>query len=65
MSYDVDTVHGEILGNISDTYQKTIGFPTYDLTRAFALAIKSLGDDLLTAEAAADVDNMVFTISNS
>lgn len=58
MSYDVDTVHGEILGNISDTYQKTIGFPTYDLTRAFALAIQSLGDDLLTAEAAADVDNM-------
>lgn len=58
MSYDVDTVHGEILGNISDTYQKTVGFPTYDLTRAFALAIKSLGDDLLTAEAAADVDNM-------
>ena len=58
MSYDVDTVHGEILGNISDTYQKTVGFPTYDLTRAFALAIQSLGDDLLTAEAAADVDNM-------
>lgn len=58
MSYDVDTVHGEILGNISDTYQKTVGFPTYDLTRAFALAIKSLGDDLLTAEGAADVDNM-------
>lgn len=58
MSYDVDIVHGEILGNISDTYQKTIGFPTYDLTRAFALAIKSLGDDLLTAESAADVDNM-------
>lgn len=58
MSYDVDTIHEGILGNISDTYQKTIGFPTYDLTRAFALAIKSLGDDLLTAEAAADVDNM-------
>ena len=58
MSYDVDIVHGEILGNISGTYQKTIGFPTYDLTRAFALAIKSLGDDLLTAESAADVDNM-------
>lgn len=58
MSYDVDTVHGEILGNISDTYQKMVGFPTYDLTRAFALAIKSLGDDLLTAEATADVDNM-------
>lgn len=58
MSYDVDTIHEEILGNISDTYQKTVGFPTYDLTRAFALAIKSLGDDLLTVESAADVDNM-------
>lgn len=58
MSYDVDSIHEEILGNISETYQKTVGFPTYDLTRAFALAIKSLGDDLLTAEAAADVDNM-------
>ena len=54
----MDTVHGDILVNISDSYQKTVGFPTYDLTRAFALAIKSLGDDLLTSEAAADVDNM-------
>lgn len=58
MSYDADAIHEGILGNISATYQKTVGFPTYDLTRAFALAIKSLGDDLLTAESAADVDNM-------
>lgn len=58
MSYDIDSIHEEILGNIDDTYQKTVGFPTYDLTRAFALAIESLGDDLLTAESAADVDNM-------
>ena len=58
MSYDVDVIHAGILGNIDDKYQKTIGFPMYDLTRAFALAIKSLGDDLETAEAAADVDNM-------
>lgn len=58
MSYDIDTIHNGILGNIDDKYQKTVGFPMYDLTRAFALAIKSLGDDLETAEAAADVDSM-------
>lgn len=58
MSYDVDSIHTGILANIDDKYQKTVGFPMYDLTRAFALAIKSLGDDLETAEAAADIDNM-------
>lgn len=58
MSYDADTIREEILANIDDNYQKTVGFPICDLTQAFALAIKSLGDDLLTAEAAADVDNM-------
>ena len=58
MSYDVDTIHAGMLENISDTYQKTEGFPTYDLTRAVAMAIKSLGDDVDTAMEKSDVDKM-------
>ena len=58
MSYDLDTLHNEMLSGIPDSYQKTVGFPTYDLTRAFALAVASLSGDLDAARAATDVDNL-------
>lgn len=58
MSYDLDTLHGEMLAEMPDRYQKTIGFPAWDLTRAFALAVCSLREDLDIAVAATNVDNM-------
>ena len=58
MSYDIESLHSDMLSEISDAYQKTIGFPTYDLTRAFALAIKSLSEDADFAMRKTDVDNL-------
>lgn len=36
---NVDTIHNTILNNIDDSYQKTEGYPTYDLTRGIAYGI--------------------------
>lgn len=58
MSYDIDAIHGEMLSLLPDGYQKTIGFPAYDLTRAFALAAVSLSGDVEIAKAATDADNL-------
>ena len=45
-----------MLEAISDEYQKSVGFPAWDITRAFALAVCSLGDDVDTAVGKTDVD---------
>lgn len=37
-----DKLHEEILDQIDDGYQKTVGYPTYDLTKAFAMAMAPL-----------------------
>lgn len=58
LSYDIDELHQGMLGVISDEYQKTIGFPTYDITRAFALAVCSLGEDIDIAVSKTDVDTL-------
>ena len=58
MSYDIDTLHQEMLDEMSDDYQKTVGFPAYDLTRAFALAVGSLKEDMDVAVGKTDVDTM-------
>ena len=58
MSYDIDRLHEDMLAAIPDSYQKTVGFPAYDLSRAFALAVQSLSEDLDHAESKMDVDNM-------
>lgn len=36
---DVDSIHQELLKQISDDYQKTEGFPTYDILRALAFGL--------------------------
>lgn len=36
---NVDTIHNTILNNIDNSYQKTEGYPTYDLTRGIAYGI--------------------------
>lgn len=58
MSLEFDTVHREMLARIPDRYQKTAGFPAYDFTAAFAQAVLSLDDDIATAEANLNVDNL-------
>ena len=58
MSLDLDQVHQDMLAAIPDRYQKTVGFPAYDLTLAFALAVLSLDGDVSAAEAHLNVDNL-------
>jgi uncharacterized phage protein gp47/JayE len=55
---DVDTIHSEMLNNIDDSYQKTEGYPTYDLTRAFAIEALTLLTEAQTVEDKLDVDNL-------
>lgn len=58
MSLDLNQVHQDMLSKISSKYQKTAGFPAYDFTAAFALAILSLDADISIAEAHTFVDNL-------
>ena len=60
-STTVDKVHEELLDNISDSYQKTEGFPTWDLLRAAAFGIKRLWDKVFKIEYLQDVDNLTGT----
>jgi len=58
VSDTVDTIHSTLLSSISDTYQKTEGYPTYDLTRAFAIEALALLTEAQTVESKLDVDNL-------
>lgn len=58
MSKSVEQIHDEILEHISDEYQKTIGYPTYDITRAMAYAVADLLEITDNAVAEIDVENM-------
>lgn len=55
---ELEQLHQDMLDAISNRYQKTAGFPAYDFTRAFALAIMSLASDIEAAEAHLNVDNL-------
>jgi uncharacterized phage protein gp47/JayE len=55
---DVETIHSEMLEELDPSYQKSPGFPAYDLTRAFALAVASLAGDVEAAEARLDPENL-------
>lgn len=35
----VDEIHGEMLSSIDKSYQKSVGFPTFDITKAFAIVL--------------------------
>lgn len=54
----VDTVHEELLDNISDKYQKTEGFPIWDLLKAAALGIYRVWEKVFDIEAKQNVDNL-------
>lgn len=54
----IDKVHDEILDAIDDSYQKSIGFPTYDLTRGIAIGIYNALSRTEQALKEIDVNNM-------
>ena len=55
----VDTLHKQMLDDIPNNYQKTVGFPTYDLTRAFAIGAAELEEAIQQEARKLDVDNLV------
>ena len=57
-STTVDKVHKELLGQVSDTYQKTEGFPTWDILKAAAFGIKRVWDKVFMIDYLQDVDNL-------
>ena len=58
MSLELEQIHEDMLNAIHDRYQKTLGFPAYDFTRAFALAVLSLDGDVEVAERRLNVENL-------
>lgn len=53
-----DDLHQELLDNISPVYQKTQGFPVWDILRAFAIGLKSAWDRAFEVESKQNVDNL-------
>ena len=58
MALDLAEIHQQMLDGISERYQKTTGFPAYDFTRAFAIAVLSLDSDIAVAEEKLDLENL-------
>lgn len=57
-NYSVDSIHNTMLENIDDAYQKTEGFPTYDITRGEAFALIELWKKAEEIERKQNVDNL-------
>lgn len=58
MSETAEYFHNKMLEVIDDKYQKTIGFPTYDITAAVAAALELQSADIDSAVAKADIDKL-------
>lgn len=58
ISKTIDAIHKEILAAIDSGYQKTAGFPTWDLTRAFSLGLQKVWDFAAEVYNDQDVDNL-------
>lgn len=54
----LDTIHQNMLNNIDDSYQKTQGFPTYDLTRGIAYGVEELENLAYETWLKLDIDNL-------
>ena len=54
----VEVVHEELLGGIDDKYQKTEGFPVWDILKAAALGLYKLWEKVFDIEAKQNVDNL-------
>lgn len=57
----VETVHEEMLADVNDKYQKTEGFPIWDILKAAALGIYRLWEKVFDIEAKQNVDNLTET----
>lgn len=55
----VNNVHVDLLATIPDTYEKTVGYPTYDVTRSFAIAEADIYLALNALAKKIDVDNLI------
>lgn len=53
-----EDIQKTLLDNISDNYQKTIGFPTYDILRAFSFGLSPFYGALEQVAGKLDVDNL-------
>lgn len=53
-----DEIHGGMLDSIDKSYQKSVGFPTYDISRAFAIALKPFYSLLELVANKLDVSNL-------
>lgn len=58
MALELESVHQQMLDAIDERYQKTTGFPAYDFTRAFALAVLSLDGDIAVAESKLNLESL-------
>lgn len=58
MSIDIESIHDDMLMGLSNEYQKSLGYPAYDFTRAFAFACAALSEDIDVAEAHLDIYNL-------
>lgn len=54
----VDSIHNDMLSQISDDYQKSEGFPTWDLERGMAFGLYQLWLKAKQIEAQLNVDNL-------
>lgn len=54
----VNNVQSDLLATISDTYEKKVGYPIYDLTRSFAIAESDIYLVLEKLFSKLDVDNL-------
>lgn len=55
----VETIHETLLNNIPDDYQKTIGYPTYDLLKSVAFGLAELTSKNEAVIAKINVDNLI------
>lgn len=58
MSKNVNNLHDELLAKISDSYQKTEGFPLWDILKAVAFGLYNLWVKVFEIEAKQNVDNL-------
>ncbi len=55
---DASTILTELLSNVPDTYQKTVGFPLYDILAAVSLRMEDTDTTLDESKAALDPENL-------
>jgi uncharacterized phage protein gp47/JayE len=55
----VDSIQADLLENISDNYEKTIGYPVYDLCKSFSIEEANIYKVLEALFNKVDVDNLV------